>query len=218
MSTEFDILLARSDAFTQHLFLLAAQFGTARNDSRARPAAAACELSLEHAQALRILLTHSAANAACALLRVQYEALLRGSWILYAASDVEVDRAGADLTPDAQRSAQSLANAKAMLSDLERALAAQPGLVGLVQPLQEIRKASWTAMNSFVHAGLHPLQRKEEGFPLLLAEQVVRHSNAMMHLAVRLLYRLCELALLHPSKVERAYVGFEDCLPIAPPP
>ncbi len=204
-------LLQRSGLFADHLWALALRFGPRRADLRSRTAAAACELSLEHGQALQILLSHSTWNAACALLRVQYEALLRAAWILYAASDREAQRIASELTPDAQRAA----SAKLMLEELEAALGTQPGLAGLVMPLQQIRAVSWQAMNSFVHAGLHPLRRKEVGFPAQLADQVLRNSNGMIFLAVRLLYRLGEGPSIPPQQVERAYVGFEGCLPMS---
>lgn len=210
-----DQLLARSSEFTEHLFDLAGKFGPRRDDGRSRTAAAAGELSLEHGQALRILVAHAAGSSACALFRVQYEALLRAGWVLYAASEAEVGRASSELSAEASRAAQNLPGAKTMLEDLERALRVDPGLVGLVQPLQEIRAQSWAAMNSFVHAGLHPLSRSAQGFPMDLADNVVRQSNAMMHMAVRLLYRLSQRAQVNPLQVERSYAGFEDCLPMA---
>lgn len=209
---QFDRLLAASDAFAAHLHSLSQRFGGLHQD--AEVCAAACELSLEHAQSLRILLAHAAANSACALLRSQYESLLRAAWVLYCATPAERARAGAALSPEGGRRAQGLAGAKEMLEDLVKAAAADSRLTGLVLPLQVIHENSWKAMNSFVHAGLHPLRRSREGFPVQLADQVVRNSNGMMHMAVRLLYRLSVAPKVNVLEVERAHCGFELCLPM----
>ena len=183
---------------------------------RSEATASACELSLEHAQALRALLVVGAPNTAAAVLRLQYEALLRGGWLVYSATDAELARATGDMSLQGQASAQHLPNAKEMLDRLVTMMAAQPALVGLVSPLQEIRDQSWKAMNSFVHAGLHPLHRSSEGFPAPLADQFVRNSNGMMHMAARLHARL-SLGLGAPvAALECAFTGFEDCLPMKP--
>lgn len=211
---QFEQLLTVSDSFAEHLQSLTQRFGALHQD--AEVCAAACELSLEHAFSLRVLLAHAAANSACALLRSQYESLLRAAWVLYCATPAERTRAGAALSPEGGRRAQGLAGAKEMLEDLVKAAEADSRLTGLVLPLQEIHANSWKAMNSFVHAGLHPLHRSREGFPVQLADQVVRNSNGMMHMAVRLLYRLSVGPTVSASEVERAYRGFELCLPMTP--
>jgi hypothetical protein len=68
-------------------------------------------------------------------------------------------------------------------------------------------------MNAFVHAGLHPIARSKDGFPTQLAIGVVKMSNGMVHMAGRLLARFTpDEGLVH--RIERAYEGFEDVLPV----
>jgi len=55
-------------------------------------------------------------------------------------------------------------------------------LRGLVIPLREIREHHWTAMNSFVHGGLHPISRIFDGFPVKLATDLLKSSNGMLHM------------------------------------
>lgn len=75
---------------------------------------------------------------------------------------------------------------------------------------------SWDAMNFFVHAGLHPLARTSEGFPRELAANVVRQSNAVQHMAARLLARLSDDSSgLATSGVDAVWMQHEDCLPVA---
>ena len=174
---------------------------------RLRTCAGACQLSLEHAAMVRVAFEAHAANSATALVRLQYEALLRAAWLLHAASDVEVDRLTADLDEESAQRAKNVAGPGDMLESL--AAKAPAGLIG---PLQQFDDLSRRGLNSYVHAGLHPLQRVAQGFPPLLAEQLVRNSNGLMHMAYRLLATLSGNQALVDSTT-RAHLGFTDCLP-----
>lgn len=174
----------------------------------------ACELSVEHAHAVRTLFGTNTPNSACAMLRTQYEALLRGAWAMYAATDAQVEKLLQPLGPESEQAAKNLPGAAEMLSRLERQMDAAPGLVGVVVPLRQIYDASWRAMNSFVHGGIHPMNRAESGFPDPLATQILRNSNGIMHLSFRLLARLGPSADIARA-VDQAYLDFQDCLPMA---
>lgn len=215
---EFVRLLERSDAFAGHLTSLLQHVSELRDDPRGLAGRRAAQLALEHGAAVRILFETGAPNAACALLRSQYEAVLRGAWALYAASSEKVDRLNRPLDPDSEQAAKNLDGAERMLDALKARAGLNPQLMGLVIPLDEIRVNQWKAMNSFVHGGIHPLQRAD-GFPVELAAQVVRNSNGISHIACRLLIRLAtRLDVAFAAKMERAYLGFEDCVPMALPP
>ncbi len=191
------------------------ELGPVRENERSERTADACALTIEHGFALQILLAAGAPNSASGLLRLQYEALLRAGWLAYAANEPQLTRAAPDLT--AESAAKSFASAKQMLSDLVNKAASEPAIAALVTPLQEIRVHSWEAMNSFVHAGSHPLKRAGQGFPIQLADGVLRNSNGMLFLALGIRFRLGQWAGVDPVRVTRAYEGFEDCMP-APAP
>jgi hypothetical protein len=216
-TSSFDRLLERSAAFYDHLGSIVDRFGSLAQGPRAEATGLACDISFEHATSLHFLFAAGAAASACALSRVQYEALLRAAWLLHGATDSQISRLAVELDPDSQQAAKNLPGAEKMLLELQRALDVHPHIAGLVVPLGQIREASWSAMNSFVHTGIHPLRRTAKGFPVSLADQVVRNSNAMMQLAVRLLYRVSAKPNVPPVEVERSYIGFEDCLPMLPP-
>lgn len=67
-------------------------------DARQDTAIAAAEVAIEHETALDALFGLGLANSAVALLRIEYEALLRSAWLLYVASDIQVEKALAPLT------------------------------------------------------------------------------------------------------------------------
>lgn len=59
-------------------------------DARRLATRRAAHLSLEHGALARILFAAGAPNAACALLRSQYEAALLGAWAVYAAAPASI--------------------------------------------------------------------------------------------------------------------------------
>lgn len=215
---DFGRLLSQSHQFSDFLVQTIESAGDTEYDVEASTIHAAAELSFEHAHAIRVLFEAGTPNSAAAMLRLQYEALLRAAWLLYGATDNRRAKATAPLTANAAQAAKNLRSAEDMLLDLERALVAVPELRGLVIPLREIRDVSWQAMNSFVHAGLHPLTRGKSGFPTHLAVDLVKNSNGMLHMAARLLARLTGSWEV-TTAVEHSYLRFQECLPVvtAPP-
>lgn len=207
-----ETLLAESDAFSEALMDALASADGIAGGPRSEAAAAAAELSFEHGHALRALLALGTPNSAAALMRSQYEALLRAGWLLYAASDQQLERLAAPLSVDSAAAAKNARGSEDMLKDLEKLLTTMPTLRGLVLPLREIREVSWAALNSFVHGGLHPLARSRGGFPAKLAADLVKNSNGMLHMAARLLARLTPSAEV-AAHVDKLYLTFPSCLP-----
>lgn len=209
-------LLGRSQEFLEHLLAHVATVEGWDSSARSLACASSCQLALEHGQAVCVLFTASLPNAACVSLRAQYEAVLRASWLLYSASPAEVNRLLQPLTIQTEQGAKNLPQAGAMLAELEALLPDSPGLSGLVLPLAEAHGVLWKALNSFAHAGIHALHRTEHGFPEPLASDVIRNSNVLTHLSARLLVRTGGPTELHHN-VDRAWMGFEDCLPSVRP-
>lgn len=213
----FEHLLSRSYEFSQDLVgQIDSSAGFAGGD-RVEAASAAANLVFEHAHAMRVLFEVGTPSSAAALLRPQYESLLRGAWLVYAAPDAQVSKLTAPLTMQSAADAKNIAGADEMLKSLERRADGEPQLRGLVLPLRELRDAAWAAMNAFVHAGLHAIVRAKDGFPVRLAADIVKMSNGIVHMAARLLARFTgDEALV--QRIERRYLDFEDVLPLIAPP
>lgn len=202
------ILLEQSEAFAlhlgQHIELM-----TDRGDSHRELATGfACELSIEHAYALRIMFATGAQNAACALLQVQYDALVRAAWYAYVASEADfiamADPAGGFALPHPGR----------MVHGLKARLADEPGLAGLVVPLLAMNDAFTSALGHHEYGGINPMLRDGTGFPAELYDTVVRSSNGLMYLAFRLLARQGPPSDFIQS-VDAALAGFEHAMPMA---
>lgn len=203
-------LLERSGALESTLLhaLGGDDFMLAEGSARVLRSASACALSNEHAAVLRLAFAGAAPNTGSALLRLQFEALVRAAWLLHAATDEQVARAAAPLDLNAEQAAKNLPGATVMLAAL-----ATKAPVGLVQPLQQFSDVSWKALNSFVHAGLHPLHRLDGGFPVSLGQQLVRNSNGLLHMSYRMLASLSGRADLMDT-ITRLWPVFPDCFPL----
>jgi hypothetical protein len=202
-------LLLRSDEFEASLntVIHVSPFSLFDEMSKFSICANACLLSLEHAKSLRILFAADAPHSATGLLRLQYEALLRAAWVLYAASDLQLSKLAKQLDPDSEQAANNLPGPAEMLKALE---AKAP--IGLIQPLREFKTVAMKGLNSFVHGGIHPLTRIKEGFPEMLALQLVRNSNGLMHFGYRMLASLTGSQELM-NQMTHLYGAFADCFP-----
>ena len=96
-----------------------------------------------------------------------------------------------------------------MLSDLERSNAPPH----LVDQLQEYKNATWKALNSFTHGGIHPIARSLSGYPAGLTYDALRNSNAVTALTAQLLVILSGVPE-NMNFVRSLHTDFTDCLPI----
>lgn len=214
-SSPDDLLMAlaeRSEQFEDALLTCFPSVGPllSIDSEQYRLAASACHLCAEHASVVRAAFTMDAPNSASAVLRLQYEALLRAAWLVYVATPAHISKLGQGLTQEAELAAKNLPGASEMLA---KVLEVAPQ--GLTAHLAEFNQYSRHALNSYVHSGIHPLRRVREGFPQEMALQLVRISNGLMHMAYRMLATLSG-SQRRMDKVTRLYEQFTDCCPMAP--
>lgn len=206
---QIEPLLARSKVFEAGL--VGCLPGTGPLLAMATPqhelVATCCLLSIEHARALRAAFGVEAPNAGSALLRLQGEALLRAAWLLFAAPPAEVDKLTRTLDLSGQTAASKMDGYQAMLRAVK-----EKAPLGLSEPLVQFDSHTRRALNSFVHAGIHPLRRASEGYPAVLATAVIRQSNALLHVAYRLLATLTG-SQRRMDRLTDLHADFTDCLP-----
>ena len=204
-----DRLLDRSEALELAIIDLLDADGYAVYDDSARIAAshAACSVSLEHSQGLRMLVGEGLPTSGVSLMRLQHEALTRAVWLFYAASDEEVKTFVTPLTPATEKVASKLPMLTAMLA----------AIVGKAPPaamqmLKQFKDVHASALNSFVHGGIHPVQRLAEGYPVPLLMQVVLNSNGLLTGTGMLLAILSGKAAV-AKQMAAIQPAFADCLP-----
>jgi hypothetical protein len=162
-----------SDEFASELYSLIA---VARFDDteRIRVSDIASSMALEHWDAARLLLAQGSLLSAVVVHRAQFEALVRSIWILYAASDIQIAKLADNLTLESEQAAKNLPQVSDMMNRL--ATKAPPEAY---DALSRIKDNTWKALNSYVHAGIHPLRRHEEGYPIDLLVDMFRNANGM---------------------------------------
>lgn len=207
---ELEHMLQRSDALHERLD---AVLGKAAFDGSPRGVAAfaMCQVAMEHAAALRVLMALRLPTSATSLMRSQFEALTRAMWLLYAARDTAIDKLLAPLSPESEQAARNLPGVSEMIVQIGK-LVGQRVPPAAHKMLSHCKDVTWGAMNSFVHGGIHPLQRSAGGFPLLLALQVLRTSNGLSTMTAMTMAILTgdETVTTTMSKIQPA---FADCLP-----
>lgn len=179
-------------------------------ESRARVVQGLCFVSIEHCCAVLVLLPALPASA-IALVRPQYESLVRAAWATYAANDSGLGLLLAPLTPTTQQAAKKLPSVIDMLAMLEKV-----GPPGAAAMLGRVRIRLGDGLNSFIHGGIHPFARRNEGYPISLLHDVLKNSNALSILTLILLATLTnqdELASMLPELHE----SFADILPSIEP-
>lgn len=166
LSEETDVLAA-----TLYLTIDVPRF----NDSeRVRVSSVACSLSLEHWDATRSILNVGLLPSGLVVHRSQFEALVRSVWLLYAASDEKISRLLATLSLESEQAAKNLPQTADMMTDLSTK-APPPAY----DALSRFKDNSWKALNSYAHAGIHPISRHEEGYPIDLLKSVLRNANGL---------------------------------------
>ena len=165
-----------------------------------------CGIALDHGRAVRVLLPRVPVSAV-ALLRTQYESVVRAVWARHAARPSELGRLVAPLTPESQQTAKKLPGVPEMLAAIERS-----GPAGAAALLGRARTRLWDAMNSFIHGGIHPYQRGQEGYPAQMLIDVLKNTNALSILTLLVLAELAnDAAVLRV--IGTLHEEFQDVLP-----
>lgn len=187
-----------------HEFLLPANTS---DPERERCCAILCGIAFEHAQSAKVLMVMGNHTSAAGLMRLQYEALVRGMWAYWAASDGAVSKLMADLTVESARAANKIP----MMSEMLKALAGKAPQEA-IDLLLEFNECSWKPLSSFVHGGIHAVDRNTKGYPLVLLIQMLKSSNGVSMMAAMVLVILSKNGA-HQGKLPALQREFAMCLP-----
>lgn len=168
-----------------------------------------CRLSIEHGTSVLLLATHGNAISAASMVRLQFEALVRGMWLWYAATDHSVKKLLAPFSEDAVMAAKNLPSINDMLKALTKAEALPPIASTM---LNELREKLLSELNSFVHAGIFPYALTEIGVPDSIVIKTIKHSNGIATMTGMMMANLSgdEKVTITMSKIQPK---FADCLP-----
>ncbi|TPG04130.1 hypothetical protein EAH88_18655 [Rhodanobacter glycinis] len=164
-------------------------------------------LAHEHWLSLRVLMAEGLSHSAIGLLRLQFEATLKGFWVHFVATDPWIEKASVIREVNDHLVEPDLPNVSEMLKDVERA--APPKAFAL---LDQFKSVAWRQLNSFVHGGMHALANFGGEFPAAFLVQIVANANGVYGLAATLAGSLST----DPQRIQRAIVAqraHPECLP-----
>lgn len=132
-------------------------------------------VALEHGDSLQKLLSVKNYTSAVALLRLQFDALTRAVWLLWGATESKVERITQDLTVDAANADNGLPSHVEMIKQIDGKAPAEA-----IRMLKEFRDVTWKASSSYVHGGIHVMQRHSKGYPSQLIRDIIVNSNGLI--------------------------------------
>ena len=170
-----------------------------------------CSVAFEHAESAKMLIASGNFTSALGLLRLQYEAFTKAMWLFYAASDIAVSKLMAELTQESSKRAEQMP----MLGEMLKKLNGKAPKVAYDQ-LLEFKEYSWKPLSSYVHGGIHVIQRHSKGYPVHLLIQTIKASNGLS-IMVGMLLVINSGDLTQQGIIPTIQKQYLDCLPDVKP-
>lgn len=167
----------------------------------------ACSLSFEHWHSVRALLECSLLPSSIVIHRAQFESLVRSVWITYSASEDQIDKLSTDLNLESEQAAKNLPQVADMIVSIGKS-----GPREAFDALSRFKDNSWKALNSYVHAGIHPIRRHSEGYPVKLIYDVLRNANGLAVMSAMQAVVLSGEQPMQKDVLELAF-DFNECMP-----
>jgi hypothetical protein len=200
-----DDLLEKSEELNSE-FIRIFEHGPANDSKRIALSWIMCLVAQEHASSLRQLAMCGNYTSAICIMGSQFESFTRAVWLFYAASDEKVEKSFSPLSELSQTADQKTNNA-----DMIKALEGK-ALEQAVSMLKEFRDVQWKGLNSYVHGGIHALQRHGSGYPLQLVEQIIKSSNGLLTMTAMMAAILTGNEVISKD-ITRIQARHKDCLP-----
>lgn len=199
-------LLHQSDELATELYVLL-ELPPYDNTPRITASRTLCGVSFEHSESVRILITTGNFTSSLGVLRMQYEALVKAIWSLYAASDNSISKLQSELNHETAKWADKIPLLSELLVELE---GKAPALV--LGQLNEFKEYSWKPLSSYIHGGIHAITRHGKGYPNELLAQAVRSSNGLQVMTGMMLVILSG-DTKQKGRMSRIQQRFANCCP-----
>lgn len=206
MSTALDPIFLESDRLSSELYQLI-DLPLFDDSTRVVTSDVACSLALEHWEAARKLFSSNLLPSGMAVQRAQFEALIRSVWLLYAATERNIEKLSAILTLENEQAAKNMPQIADMISAIEQKAPPQA-----YDALNRFKQNSWKALNSYTHAGIHPVRRHHEGYPIKLIQNVMRNANGLAIMCAMQAVVLSGQQPLQKQVLELA-ANYPNCMP-----
>jgi len=140
------------------------------SDDRPRIVASCLDIALEHQKAIILLIANKLYGSAFALIRLLFEAYVRGLWLNYCANDKEIEKF---------KKGKLDKKFVKLIEDIEKVDGYNGGT------LSSAKQAGWKVMNSFTHSGFSQIIRRntessiEPNYEMEEIEEAITFANAI---------------------------------------
>lgn len=167
-------------------------------------------LSFQHGLSSLKLIADGFMSSGLALMRPQYESLVRGLWLMHADIDPWLSklRTAGQIGPNQLNKLET-----PMIADMLKSLEKSDAPGHILRQLQDFKAITNSTLNSFTHSGLIALVNNGKGYEEKLIYDVLRNCNAVAAINLQMLSILTgyEEAM---TPVRNMHYQFHDCLPI----
>ncbi len=167
-------------------------------------------LSFEHGLSSLKLIADGFISSGLALMRPQYESLVRGFWLMYADIDPWLSklRTAGQVGPNEINKLET-----PMIADMLKSIDKSDAPSHILRQIQDFKAITNSTLNSFTHSGLIALVNNGVGYEDKLIYDALRNCNAVAAINLQMLSILTgyEEAMI---PVRNMHHRFHDCLPI----
>lgn len=163
------------------------------------------DLSFQHAKSLRVLYDLELDGTATAILRMQFESVVRMVWLHFSAPNSFIESyAGSIFVDNPPKEFPSVAE---MIAKIKKC-----GVKGPGETLEEFKDIAWKGMNNHIHNGYLALSRHVNSYPEKLVIQIIRNSNALNLMAAMVLARIKQ-SKDDVNFVKNLQLSYQDIMP-----
>lgn len=164
-------------------------------------------LSIEHAIGAHTLITIGMNSSGYILYRPQFETLIRGMWLLYAASDSYCEDLLKQMALEIKIKKKDNIKLTQMLEHLKKSEAPKH----IIEDLIKFRDLTLKSLNSFIHGGYLPMVMTAIKYPPELSINALLNSNALVAIASQLAVIISD-DRTRMELVKDLHVQFSDCI------
>lgn len=199
-------LLALSDELQAEVAAAVGGSGVAPSSRRAQLVALYADVAFEHWASQRLLLRANFDVTAFALVRLQFEAVARTTWLVECASEAWIDSFTA---PQGEGTLKEPAPSPSVPDMLAALAATAPVVSGM---LAQLKAGAWLPMNSYVHSGARSVAHAAAGSTLAQVSAVLRNANGLGLITLNALAVASQAPSLH-GETARLQQAYRACLP-----
>jgi hypothetical protein len=141
------------------------------------------DLSFQHAKSLRVLYDLELDGTATAILRMQFESVVRLMWLHFSAPDSFIEGYAGSISVDSPP--KDFPSVTEMIEKIKKS-----GVKGPGETLEEFKDIAWKGMNNHIHNGYLAFSRHVNSYPEKLVIQIISNSNALNLMTAMVLARI----------------------------